>query len=75
MVILLHFLKKGRLLGELNTGTVLHDRGYWEVLDLVIQGRITGVIDVRIQRLQCNLCMNASVNTKWGYKVRGYRGY
>ena len=54
---------------------VLHDRGYWEVLDLVIQGRVTGVIDMRIQGLQCNLCVNASVNTKWGYKVRGYRGY
>ena len=50
---------------------VLHDRGYWEVLDLVIQGRVTGVIDMRIQGLQCNLCVNASVNTEVGYKVRG----
>ena len=28
-----------------------------------------------IQGLQCNLCVNASVNTEWGYKVRGYRGF
>ena len=28
-----------------------------------------------IQGLQCNLCVNASVSTDWGYKLRGYRGY
>ena len=36
---------------------------------------VTGVIDERILGLQCNLCVNASVNTDWGYKARGYRGY
>ena len=46
-----------------------------EVLDLVIQGRVTGVIDVRIQGLQCNLCVECFSEHQVGYKVRGYRGY
>ena len=33
---------------------------------LVIQVRVTGVMDMGIQGLQCNLCVNASVHTEPG---------